>query len=72
MTNINCNRINKVDKILQPWQGQNFTVYGIITLIVSQFTHLLMSLTSPGEAFFKAYEQKIFKCIWNNKPDKVK
>lgn len=77
LTNININnRINKVDKILQPWQGQYLTINGKITLInsliVSQFTHLFMSLPSPGEAFFKAYEQKIFKFIWNNKPNKLK
>lgn len=41
-------------------------------LVTSQFTYLFMALPTPSESFFKTYEQKVFKFIWNDKPDKVK
>ncbi|XP_035670376.1 uncharacterized protein LOC118411954 [Branchiostoma floridae] len=69
-------RLTKVDRTLQPWRMLPMTLYGKITLIntlvVSQFTHLFLSLPSPGKTFFQTYEQKIFKFIWNGKPEKIK
>ncbi|KAJ8289842.1 hypothetical protein GJAV_G00005950 [Gymnothorax javanicus] len=69
-------KCSKMDKRLLPWKGQHLTLYGKIalvnSLIVSQFTYLFMSLPSPSDSAFKLYEQKIFKFIWNNKPEKIK
>ena len=52
------------------------SIYGKITLInslvLSQFTYLLMALPTPDDSFLKSYEQKIFHFIWNAKPDKIK
>lgn len=42
----------------------------IISLIISQFTYLMLVLPSPTEAFFKEYEQQIFNFIWKGKKDK--
>lgn len=70
------NKLTKIDNILQTWKGKHLTIYGKIplinSLVASQFTHLFMALPTPGEPFFKLYEQKIFKFIWNDKPDMVK
>ena len=70
------NKLKKIDKILQPWRGKMLSIYGKIALInslvVSQFTYLFMSLPTPSEDLFNLYEQKIFKFIWNNKPEKIK
>ena len=46
---INFNRkFAKTDKILQPWRGKHLSTYGKITminsLVLSQFTYLLMAL----------------------------
>lgn len=77
ISEINFNsKLEKIEKILMPWKGNYLTIYGKITiinsLVVSQFTHLLIALPSPKEHLFKLFEQKIFKFIWNNKPDKIK
>ena len=31
-----------------------------------------MELPTPDDSFFKSYEQKIFRFIWDAKPDKIK
>ena len=77
ITTVNfTNKLSKVEKILQPWRGKVLTAYGkvalINSLIVSQFTYIFMALPTPSEHLFKMYEQKIFKFLWNNKPDKIK
>ena len=74
---MNFNRkLVKIDKILQPWRGKYLSIYGKIALInslvISQFTHLLMVLPTPDDLFFKSYEQKIFHFIWDAKLDKIK
>ena len=70
------NKLRKVDKVLQPWRGKPLTIYGKIALInslvVSQFTYILMSLPSPTQDLFKLYESTVFKFIWNGKPEKIK
>ena len=65
-----------MDKILQPWRGKCLSIYEEITLInslvISQFTHLLMALPTYDYSFFKSHEKKIFCFIWDAKPDKIK
>ena len=58
LTTINFNRkLAKIDKILQPWRGKYFCIYGkiplIISLVLSQFTYLLMALPTPDYSFLK-------------------
>ena len=69
-------KLAKIDKILLPWKGKYLSICGKITLInslvISQFTYLLMALPTPRDLLFKLYEQKIFNLIWNGKPDKLK
>ena len=76
LSSLNFNRKHKIDKILQPWRGKYLFIYGKIALInslvISQFTHLPMALPTPDDSFFKSYEQKIFRFIWDAKPDKIK
>ena len=51
-------------------------IYGNIALInslvISQFTHLLMALPTPDDSFLISYEQKIFCFIWDAKSNKIK
>ena len=69
-------KLAKIDKILLPWKGKYLSICGKITLInslvISQFTYLLMVLPTPSDLLFKLYEQKILNFIWNGKPDKIK
>jgi len=69
-------RLIKIDRTLLPWKMIPMSLYGKVTLIntlvVSQFTHLFMSLPSPEKSFFQRYEQKVFRFIWNGKPEKIK
>jgi hypothetical protein len=44
----------------------------INSLVISQFTHLLMMLPTPDDSFFKSHDQKIFCFIWDAKPEKIK
>ena len=54
LSTMNFNRnLVKIDKILQPWRGKYLSMYGKIALINSlviyQFTHLLMVLPTPDD-----------------------
>ena len=77
LTKVNFNKkIIKMDKILMPWYGKSLSLYGKVTLIntlvVSQFVYLFQSLPSPDQGFYKIYETKIFKFLWNGKPERIK
>ena len=43
----------KIDKILQPWKGKYLYLWN--SLVISQFTYLLMVLPTPSELLFKLY-----------------
>ena len=56
LTPINVYRkLAKIDKILLPWKGKYLSICGKITLInslvISQFTNLLMVLPTPSDLF---------------------
>ena len=77
LTSIHFNRkLAKIDKILLPWKGKYLSICGKITLInslvLSQFTYLLMVLPTPSNCIFLLSEKNIFHFIWNGKPDKIK
>lgn len=69
-------KIEKIEKVLQPWRGNILSLQGrvilINTLVIPQFIYLIMTLPSPEASLFKFIEQKMFKFLWNNKPDKIK
>ena len=69
-------KLKKVESILLPWRGTHLSIIGKVTLInsliIPQFIYLLSSLPSPGKPFFKLFEKRIFKFIWDDKPDKIK
>ena len=69
-------KLAQIDMILHPWRGKYLSIYGKITLInslvLSQFTYLLMALPTLDYSFLKSYEQNIFHFIWNAKPGKNK
>lgn len=69
-------KMEKVDRIFELWRGNFLTIQEKITiintLVIPQFVYLLMILSYPNITFFKYFEQKIFKFIWNNKLDKIK
>lgn len=56
-------KLKRLNKILQSWQGNKLTICGkttlVNTLIVSQFTYLMLSLPTPAESFYKEFEQQI-------------
>ena len=71
LSTMNFNRqLVKIDKILQPWRGKYLSIYGkialIISLVISQFSHLRMVLPTPDDSFFKSYEQKKSHFIWDS------
>ena len=74
---INVDRkLAKIDKILLKWKGKYLSICGKITLtnslVISQFTYLLMVLPTPSDLLLNYMNQKIFCFIWNGKPDKIK
>ena len=57
LATMNFNRkLVKIDNILQPWRGKYLSIYGKIALInslvISQFTYLLMALPSHDDSFY--------------------
>lgn len=57
LVKINYDRkLEKIEKVLQPWKGRNLTLQGkvkmINTFIIPQFIYLLMALPSPEASCF--------------------
>lgn len=69
-------KLESIRKLFNNWTWHNLTIFGKITIIKSlaipMLVHLLRSLPSPDENFFKEFDNIIFKFIWNGKPDKIK
>lgn len=65
-----------IDKLLSRWNSRNLTPIGKITviktLIVPKINHLILTLPNPLLEFIRSFERKLFKFIWNEKPDKIK
>jgi hypothetical protein len=77
LTPISFNRkLAKIAKILLPWKGKYLSICGKIilmnSLVISQFTYLLMVLPTPSDLLLKLYEHKIYNFIWNSNRDKIK
>ena len=69
-------KIKEINRQIMIWNGRNITPYGKITitksLLISKFTHILLSLPSPTENTFKKLEDIFKNFIWNMKPPKFR
>ena len=80
MSNITDRNLEKRIAILESeiaqWQRRHITPLGKITviksLLLSKFVHLFLALPNPSEKCVKSIEQKLFKFLWHNKPDRIK
>ena len=67
---------DKIINILNIWSQRNLTLYGKTTVIkshvVSQLVYLMSVLPSPGVDYLKEIQSKMFKFLWNNKPEKIR
>lgn len=68
--------MENIDKLLSRWNSRNLTSIGKITviktIIVPKINHLILTLPNPTLEFIRSFERKLFKFIWNEKPDKIK
>ena len=77
ITSINIYRkMGEVKKLIRIWQARNLTPYGKITIIksllISKFTHMLLSLPSPSTEIIKELEQLFADFLWSGKPPKFR
>ena len=67
--------LHKVNSLINVWSKRRSTLPGKITviksLILSNFTHLLMALPNPPGEFLKLLERKLYKFRWSNGPDRI-
>ena len=77
ITKLNIYRkMGEVKKLIRIWQSRNLTPYGKITIIksllMSKFTHMLLSLPSPSTELIKELDQLFADFIWSGKPAKFR
>ena len=77
ITSINIYRkMGEVKKLIRIWQARNLSPYGKITIIksllMSKFTHMLLSLPSPSTEIIKELEQLFADFLWSGKPPKFR
>ena len=69
-------KVGEVKKLIRVWQTRNLTPYGKITIIksllMSKFTHMLLSLPSPNAELFKELDLLFANFIWSGKPAKLR
>lgn len=76
-----CEKLNFIDKmdkvrrILNMWQGRNLTLYGraqiVKTLVTSQFLYAASVIHTPKQ-IIKDINKLIFNFIWRNKKERLK
>ena len=68
-------KIESMKKLFQIWSCRNITPIGRIciakSLIISKIIHILQSLPTPGEEYFKDLENKLINFIWKNKRHEI-
>ena len=68
--------MGEVKKLIRIWQSRNLTPYGKITIIksllMSKFTHMLLSLLSPSTELVKELNQLFADFIWSGKLAKIR
>ena len=69
-------KMGEVKKLIRVWQSRNLTPYGKITIIksllMSKFTHMVLSLPSPSSELFKELDLLFANYIWSGKPAKFR
>ena len=61
-----------MEKLSSIWNGRNWKITIIKTLVISKTIHILLSLPRPGEEIFNTIEKVFLKFLWQNKPPKFK
>ena len=77
ITKLNIYRkIGEVKKLISTWQARNLTPYGkvsiITSLLMSKFTHMLLSLPSPTEELFEELNTLFKGFLWSGKSPKYR
>ena len=77
ITKLNIYRkIGEVKKLISTWQARNLTPYGkvsiIKSLLMSKFTHILLSLPSPTEELFEELNTLFKGFLWSGKSPKYR
>ena len=66
------NKIKDIKEIIAIWKTRKLTPYGkvviIKSLLFSKFTHILLSLPSPGKETFKTINNLVKDFLWEGKP----
>ena len=77
ITKINIYRkLGDVKKLIRIWHARNLTPYGKITIIksllMSKFTHMLLSLPSPSKELLEELNNVFYDFLWAGKPPKFR
>ena len=66
----------KVNEVISAWKKRTLTPLGKITviksLILSQLNHLFMAIPLPNNNFHVDLNKKLYKILWDGKPEKIK
>ena len=70
------NKLKDIKKIVTIWKTRRLTPYGkvviIKSLLFSKFTHILLSLPTPGKETFKTINNLVKDFLWEGKPPKFR
>ena len=70
------NKLKDIKKIIAIWKTRKLTPYGkvviIKSLLFSKFTHILLSLPTPGKETFKTINNLVKDFLWEGKPPKFR
>ena len=70
------NKIKDVKKIIAIWKTRKLTPYGKVVIIkcllFSKFTHIILSLPTPGKETFKIINNLVKDFLWEGKPPKFR
>ena len=68
--------LTRVEEIISAWKKRALTPLGKITviksLILSQLNHLFMAIPLPNNNFCADLNKKLYKFLWDGKPEKIK
>ena len=68
-------KLHDITTMIKSWSKRILSPIGKITvvksLMISKLTHLFISLPTPSEKYISDLERKLYKFIWNDKPDKI-
>ena len=70
------NKLKDIKKIIAIWKTRRLTPYGkvviIKSLLFSKFTHILLSLPTPGKETFRTINNLVKDFLWEGKPPKFR